>query len=252
MAINKRVISLVVILSIALILSLLSSNYFSDKNKVEEIIIDEAEAKVEYTFLVGERLKYNIYSLGIKVGEAIISYQGRKDLDGKILDYVTIESNAPGFKDLEKIYGNIKNFSPVRVEREIKLFGEDINIIEDYNEIENEVTITRRAKKTTVDKIKSADTISNVILLLYHFRNKNELYEIGDEIEFNLPTQKLKMLVDKKTQIKVPFGRFEAIFVRSKPSRFKVWFRDDEDRLPLRIQGAIGFGNTYLSLAEIE
>jgi hypothetical protein len=58
------------------------------------------------------------------------------------------------------------------------------------------------------------------------------------------------MVVDKQTKIKVAKGEFEAVFVKSVPSRFKVWFKKD-DRLPLRIQGAIGFGNTYLDLKEV-
>ncbi|MDD5355809.1 MAG: hypothetical protein PHY56_04695, partial [Candidatus Omnitrophica bacterium] len=213
--------------------------------------IEDKDSQQHYPFAAGEKLKYFIYSAGIKVGEFNITYLGRKDFKDKARDVILAEAQAPGFIDREEIYGSIETFSPVRVERNIRLFGENINIVEEYDENTNEALITRKARNTTTQRIISEDKISNIMLLLYHFRYKKNEYRIGEKFGFNLPTQKLEMLIDKITTINVPKGRFQALFVKSAPARFKVWLRS-EDMLPLRIQGAIGFGNTYLDLKEIE
>lgn len=205
----------------------------------------------QYPFPVGEKLKYFIYSAAIKVGEANITYLGKKDIKGITRDVVMVEAKAPGFIDVDIIYGDINNISPVRVERKIKLFGENMDIIEEYDEDGKQVVITKIARKTTIQRIATQDKINNVILLLYHVRSNNYKYGIGEKFKFNLPTQKLEMQVEKNADIKVPLGKFPTIFVKSIPSRFKVWFKSD-DKLPLRIQGAIGFGNTYLDLKEVK
>ena len=204
-----------------------------------------------YQFSVGEKLNYFIYSAGIRVGNASITYLGKQDLGGAAQDVILVQVKAPGFSDRDIIYGDIETFSPTKVERQIKLFNEDIEIIEEYRKDKKEVFITREGKKTTTQKIISDNKIGNIILLLYHFRSNKDKHKIGERISFNLPTQKLEMFVDKDTAIKVPAGEFQAIFVKSDPARFKVWFRGS-DRIPLRIQGAIGFGNTYLDLKEVE
>ncbi|MDD5005804.1 MAG: DUF3108 domain-containing protein [Candidatus Omnitrophica bacterium] len=204
----------------------------------------------KYPFPIGEKLRYGIYSAGFKVGNVGITYLGQKEISGVSADVVILESRAPGFSDVEIIYGDISSFTPLRVERKIYLLGENINILEEYDVKKNEVTITRKARKTTIEKIKCKGKISNIILLLYYFRYKNNSYKIGDEIEFSLPTEQLKMLVEKETEIKVPKGQFKAIFIKSIPPRFKVWFLKDKDSIPLRIQGAIGVGNTYLALLD--
>jgi hypothetical protein len=206
---------------------------------------------LQYPFSVGEKLKYFIYSAAIKVGEVDITYLGKKEIKGILRDVILLEAKAPGFTDKDTIYGDIRTFSPVRVERKIRLFGENMDIIEEYDGDGREVVITKMARKKTVQRIATPSKISNVILLLYHVRCNNYKYNIGKKFEFNLPTQKLEMRVEKNTKIKVPKGEFPAIFIKSIPSRFKVWFKKD-DGLPLRIQGAIGFGNTYLDLKGVE
>lgn len=270
MIINKRVTSLAVLIILwVAVISIVSYYFVKEKgltiNNIkiieffkrgefqQKITREKTKSEIdEFPFRVGEKLKYGIYSVGLKVGNVDITYLGRKKINGVLMDSILVESKAPGFNDVETIYGKIDSFSPARVERKIRLFGEDIEITEEYDEVKKEVVITRRAKKTTVKKIASKDRIGNVILLLYHFRYKRDNYKIGDKIEFNLPTQRLEMLVDKETKIKVPSGNFTSLFVRSVPSRFKIWFRNDADSIPLRIQGAIGFGNTYLVLLDVE
>lgn len=206
----------------------------------------------DYPFRLGEKLKYGIYAAGLKVGEAIITFWGDVKINDITTKLVVLEAKGPGFSDIEKVYGDIDSFTPIRVERKIRLFGEDIFILEEYDHSKNDVIITRKAKKTTIEKISSKEKLGNVILLLYYFRYKKDKYKIGDRISFNLPTKELEMLVDKQTDIRVPAGDFSAILLRSIPSHFTVWFNKDTNSVPLRIQGVIGFGNTYLSLTDME
>lgn len=229
-------------------------NKFSIREEEAVALGDGKESKSdikEYPFNAGEKLYYGIYSAGLKVGSATITYLGPKVINGKVASFITLEARAPGFYDSEKIYGDIETSLPIRIEREVRLFGKDINIIEDYDHEKMEVVISRNSQNADQEVIKSEDRINNIILLLYQFRYKKD-YKCGDKLQFNLPTKQLEMLVDEERRIKVPYGRYDSIFIRSIPPRFKVWFRNDKDRIPLRIQGAIGFGNTYLALLKVE
>ncbi len=208
------------------------------------------ESVPQYPFKIGERLNYGIYSVGVKVGSAVITYLGEKQVAGQLVSLITIKATAPGFYDVERIYGDIANSTPLRIEREIKLFGKNINIIEEYDKKNNEVLITHVSNNKT-EKIKGKSIFNNIILLLYQFRYNNN-YEIGEKLQFNLPTKKLEISIDSQKSIKVPFGKFDAIFVKSIPSQFKAWFQKGKDGIPLRVQGAIGFGNTYLSLISVD
>lgn len=206
----------------------------------------------EFPFFPGEQLKYGIYSSSIKVGHATITYKGRQKLANSIVDVIVVEAKAPGFYDVDTIYGFIESFTPLKVERKINLFGEAISILEEYNLSADKVVITRQGRKTTIEKLESSNKIGNIILLLYYFRHRERKFDIGDRFEFNLPTKKLEMVVDKFSKLVVPKGRFNALFIHSIPSKFKVWLDPENGNIPLRIQGAIGFGNTYLALIDVE
>lgn len=206
----------------------------------------------QFPFPPGEQLRYGIYSSSIKVGHATITYKGREKLGDNIVDVVAVEAKAPGFYDVDTIYGSIESFTPLRVERKINLFGEDIAIHEEYSHSTNQLIITRQGRKTTVEKIESSNKIGNVILLLYYLRRSERKFEVGDSFEFNLPTKKLEMVVSKFSKVTVPKGKFNALFIHSIPPKFKVWLDPENGNIALRVQGAIGFGNTYLALIDVE
>lgn len=229
------------------------SSFFSLSEASDESrVSNHKTSQPHYPFRPGEELRYGIYSTVLKVGLASITYKGREKLGNRIVDIIVVEAKAPGFHDIDTIYGVIENFTPLRVERKINLFGENVEILEEYNQLTNEVIITRKGKKTTVKKLKSNKAIGNVILLLYYFRLNKRAFNVGDKLEFNLPTKNLEMRVDKYLKLKVPKGKFNALFIRSIPKKFKVWLDPQQGNIPLRIQGAIGFGNTYLALIDIE
>lgn len=200
----------------------------------------------------GEVLSYGIYSAGIKVGKATITYKGKVDLDGHLVDVVVLQAQAPGFRDTDTIYGLIESFTPIKVERAIELFGEKVQIVERYNPETNEVEITRKGKEVSVNKIKSEKKLGNIILLLYYFRCSQKRFSLGEKLAFNLPTKQLELVVDKYQPIKVPKGKFNSLFIQSVPPKFKLWLDEEKEYLPLRIHGAIGFGNTYLALIDIQ
>jgi len=225
---------------------LLSKVYKSEL--IEESKIAHVDKK-KITNLKKEKFKYGIYLAGLKIGESVISFEGSTKLNGKDVLLITMESKAPNFYDYEEIYGNSGDFTPVLVKRKIKLFGENIEITEEYNQEEKEVVITRKSKKTTIEKITSENRLNNIILFLFYFRTKKAL-KIGEKFTFNLPTKSLEMEIVKSVPIKTPCGRFNAYYLRSLPAKFKAWFSNDENLMPLRIDGAVGFGNTRLILIE--
>jgi len=235
--------------------NILSSLKVAPLAKASASVLNEQEKKndaPQYPFAAGEQLQYGIYSALLKVGSAVITYQGREEFNGTSVDVVKLEAHAPGFHDIDIIYGDFATFTPRFVKREISLFGEKISITEDYNAASNSVTVTRKAKETTVETIKSDKRIGNIILLLYYFRINKERLAVGDALTFNLPTKQLLMKVSKFSQLSVPMGKFRSVYIHSLPPKFKVWLAPDEGNLPLKIQGAIGFGNTFLSLIDVK
>ena len=202
----------------------------------------------EYPFRQGEKFQFGIYQFGIKIGDAVIAYHGSEQIDGKNLIHVSLEAKGPAIFDREDIYGDPQTFLPVLVKRKVKVFGKDENITERYNKNGNRVVIVYEEENKASQTLESEQPLNNIILFLYYLRFRPEL-EVEDTFKFSLPTIDLQMQVAKKSRIKVPKGTFESFYVHSVPSRFKAWLRV-EDKIPLRIDGAVGFGKTYLALIE--
>ena len=203
----------------------------------------------DFYALKKEKFRYGIYLTGFKIGESTISFEGIKELNGRDVVFITMESKAPSFYDYEEIYGSVDDFTPLLVKRKVRMLGEDIQITEEYDQENKKVTITRKSKETKVQTISSEKQLNNIILFLFYLRTKKRL-EIGEKIAFNLPTKSLEMVISKTTSIKTPKGRFEAYYLESSPSKYRAWFSSDEDLIPLRIDGAVGFGNTRLVIIE--
>jgi len=245
---NKRLILFIIVLTLVFFIIFINKNQSTFSAPIKPP--DQSRNIPNSELRVGEVLKYGIYAGIIKVGSSSFTYLGKIKFKDRLVDNIIVESSAPGFYDKESILGDISTFTPFRIERQIRLFGENISIVEDYDQNKNELVITRTAKKVEVNRIKSDLKMSNIILLLYHYRINSNL-KLKKTLELNLPTKKLVAKVTKDVYIKVPYGRYPSYLVQSDPPDFKAWISKEDDGIPLRIQGAIGFGNTHLSLIDV-
>ena len=45
---------------------------------------------------------------------------------------------------------------------------------------------------------------------------------------------------------------YEAYYLESSPKKYRIWLGTSERKIPLRIDGAVGFGNTSLVMKEYQ
>ncbi|MFA5039308.1 MAG: DUF3108 domain-containing protein [Candidatus Omnitrophota bacterium] len=203
-------------------------------------------------FPSGENIKFGVYSRFLKVGSGELAYEGQTGEGEQALQHVRLRVDSFSVKDAEDVYGSMDFLFPVKAERKIRLFGRDEEITETYASDHKSVTI----RKTTPGEeekewsIESPEPLQNVLLMVYRLRNDAEL-AVGKEYPIVLPTQKFLLKVKEITSLKVPLGTFEAFYIESTPSKYKIWISADDKRIPLRIQGLISFGSVHMAATEI-
>ncbi|MEW5758674.1 MAG: hypothetical protein AB1755_04290 [Candidatus Omnitrophota bacterium] len=192
----------------------------------------------------GEKIIYDV----LPVGRAEYNDLGLINLDGKKLNLSTFQTNVLGFYDLEKLYSDPDTLLPVKVERDILLWGMREYIIEEYD-LEKYTVIFKnfKAKGKGTPKIeirKSDGPIHNAILLPFYLRKLLNL-EVGWTIDARFP-DKFKIRLISIEEISVPGGNFRAYHFTSVPNKFEIWISVDNPRLPIKIKGMGGFGYTLV------
>ena len=201
-------------------------------------------------FREGERFLYDIILGLFKAGSAELIFHGLDTLDGREVYVITLETKLTNFHDKEKIYADVNNFYPVRVERDINMWGRSIEIVEDYNQNDKFVKIQKKEwGRTKVQTIHSDKKIQNAILLIYFYRNSK--FKEDSVFAFNLPTKKINMKLSKIEEIRVPKGTYKAQLLKSMPGQYKVWFDTTKEKIPLRIDGMMSFTGGRMVLSEI-
>lgn len=210
------------------------------------------QAKEPNVFQPGERIRFGVYSTAIKVGSGELIYKGPVAREGKLLQNVVFKVSTISVRDEDSVYGSLDFTSPVRVERSIRIFGNDELIQEDYAKDYRSVLISKSVNGAAPveQTLSSEENLGNILLLIYKLRNINELKD-GGPYKIVLPTQTFELYVKKNRKIKTPLGLFDAIYLESKPSKYRIWLKDAPDRLPLRIQGLVAGGMLYLVATEV-
>ncbi|MCK4903499.1 MAG: DUF3108 domain-containing protein, partial [Candidatus Marinimicrobia bacterium] len=123
----------------------------------------------------------------------------------------------------------------------------------DYN---NSIVITNK------DTININGAVRDPYSLLYYFRTIP--LEVGQILDFTTFDNKkltgFQVIVDDKQTLETPAGKFPCVIV--KPFRegktllknegdMKIWFSDDELRLPVQIQIKLKYGSMLLQLRTI-
>jgi len=211
--------------------------------------------------LEGEVITFGIYSTGIfKVGSGRLAYLGMSGTgEGAASDrserHQTVDFTVSSFSvnDHERIMGTRDFVSPVRVIRDVRVFGKDEHIVEHYTDEGHRVTIRKRVEEEepVETEITSPKPLGNVLLLIYRLRCDPEL-AVGTSYDITLPTTAFKLTVKDIRPLKVPLGRFDAFYIESEPKKYRIWLSADKRRLPLRIQGLAGGGLAYLAAVKVE
>ena len=213
-------------------------------------------------FKVGERLTYTLQFNIIKMGRGYLSVESINNISGIQSYHVKFQANTLKFadhifrvRDQIDIWLNKTDLTTVKIIKQINegKYHRDYSISIDYN---NSIAITNK------DTIKINGTVRDPYSLLYYFRTIP--LEIGQTLDFTtLDNNKLtsfQVIIDGKETVETPAGIFPCVIV--KPFRegktllknegdMKIWFSDDELRLPVQIQIKLKFGSMLLQLRTI-
>ncbi|MBU1086564.1 MAG: DUF3108 domain-containing protein [Candidatus Omnitrophica bacterium] len=190
---------------------------------------------------IGEKIKYDLFLSGVRVGTAEYHHSRKTYLNKKLVDVITFHTQAMSFKDRETIYCDSSTFLPLVVERKISKPIKPEKIREVYDQENFKLTITNQRFGTSTTEISSTEPIHNSIILPFFVRNAPDLAK-GWTFTANLPQGKYRIELMGTEEVETPAGKFEAYYFESDPSKIKIWISTDERRIPLRIDGTGGIG----------
>ncbi len=211
-----------------------------------------ADAPTALPFRPGETIQYDIKKLKMRVGQASLTFHGLVSLDGQSALLITFTSKGLKFFDEEKIYVDPRTFLPQRVERDLNIFGKKEKIVEYYNAHEGSVRIVKTAKgETTEQVIKRSVPLDNIYCFIFRYRVSGK-FTPGETFEIHLPTKDVQFQAQKPRRFQFGEKEITAHYLQSDPAQYRVWFDPQAHKVPLRIDGAIGFGNTAMILRKYD
>ncbi len=203
-------------------------------------------------FKPGETIRYAIKQSGVKVGEASLVFQGPADAGGKKSVLIVFTSKGFNFLDEERIFLDPDTFLPRMVVRNLNIFGRQENITEEYDPAAGGIRITKTAQgKTTVDVLAKPGVIDNIYGFIYRYRRQGE-FNKGETFAMRLPTLDVTMQDVGDMSFNAAGKTYTAALMRSVPAKYSVWMDKSDQRLPLRIAGAVGIANTVMIMTGYE
>ena len=193
-----------------------------------------------------EVISYKIRKFGFNVGQATLTFAGRKDFENRSLDLIIFKADGFNFYDEEKIYLDPDTFCPVLVERDLDIFGKKEKIVEEYSNVEGKITIAKESGgKKTRQVLQKRGVIDNIYGFIYRYRHQG-LFKIGEILNIRLPTKDFKIELIKQVKLAAAEKDFDCFYMESDPAQYKIWFDTGPQKLPLRISGAVGLANAVM------
>ena len=213
-------------------------------------------------FKVGERLTYTLQFNIIKMGRGYLSVESNDTISGVQSYHVRFQAKTSKFadniyrvRDKIDIWLNTSDLTTLKLLKQLNEgnYHKNYDTSIDYN---NLIAITNN------DTLKINGPLQDPYSLLYYFRTIP--LEIGQILNFttfdNKKLTNFQVIVDGKETVKTPAGTFPCIII--KPFRegktllkndgdMKIWFSDDELRLPVQIKIKLKFGSMLLQLKTI-
>lgn len=194
----------------------------------------------------GERIEYKITKVGIKAGEASLTFAGPRIYRGKKIILIVFQAKAFNFLDEERIFVNPKDYFPLFVERNLNIFGKKEKILEEYSP--GHIKITKGKEKQVIDK---GGTVDNIYAFIYRYRQQGS-FKIGEVLNIPLPTKDVKVKVVKQETISAARQKYESFYLESEDGSYKIWFDASTKKIPLRINGAVKLANADMVMTKYE
>ena len=203
-------------------------------------------------FLKGETIHYDIEKFKLNVGEATLTFNGMVEVQGRKALSITFTANGFKFFDEEHIYIDQNTFYPILIKRHLKMFGKEEDIIEFYDAQKGKVRIVKTAKgESTEQTLENGGRFDNIYGFIYRHRYLGQFNQ-NKEYNLHLPTRDLKFQFGKQSQLKVADQNFDAVSMQSTPKKYEVWFDNSPKRIPLKINGALGFGKMAMIFKKLQ
>ena len=93
--------------------------------------------------------------------------------------------------------------------------------------------------------ISKENRLENIYGFLYRCRFSGT-FELGEQMQVSLPTKDLTLRLIKTVKLQLEKENFDTYYLQSKPKQYQIWFDAGEKKIPLRIDGAVGFGKTSM------
>ncbi len=207
-----------------------------------------------YDQYIGEMVRYDVRSLAMKMADAHIELKGKVDLDGRKAYLITFEAKGANFYDREKIYADIKDLYPLRIERDVNYLGSIEKITEVYDQDKFVVTVTKTTKAKPQPEmiiLKKKARIDNLYCFIYRYRLMGS-FRLGSSLELNLPTKDVSVKIVKNTKIKIADRMYNAFLLETTPAQYRLWFDTSQERVLLRIDKSAMVGGTSMIMTKYE
>lgn len=203
-------------------------------------------AGIDLPFKKGEVITFAIKKLGVKAGNATLTFEGATQIKGQPTYLIIFKAEGFNFYDEEKIYVHPETFAPVMVLRDLNIFGSKEKITEEYLSQEGKIVITKTTgENTTREEIKKQGQIDNIYGVIYRYRAFGK-FTVNDKVDLRLPTRDVTLKIEKSLNMKAAGQLYNAFYMASVPSKYQVWFDAGAQKIPLRITGAVGMANTTM------
>ena len=200
-------------------------------------ILYASDMKTSFPFKQGETIHYDIKKMGVRAGQATLVFNGPQEREGQKMLLVTFTAKGFQFFDEEKIYLDPKTFYPVVVERNIDMFGKKEKITEAYSK--GLVKILKDEKDNHTEQVLKKDArIDNIYGFIYRYRAQGK-FHIGEQHKIHLPTQDVTVKLVGQKELDIAGQKYDSFYVEGKPKKIKLWFANNPEKLPLRIDGAL-------------
>ncbi len=211
-----------------------------------------AEKPILLAFSQGETITYDIKKLKLNVGTATLTYKGLVNVNGREALEVILSAEGFQFFDEEKIYLDAATFHPLVIKRDLDIFGVKEKIIEFYDLERGKIRIVKTAKgETSEEIIESGERFDNIYGFIYRVRQRGQ-FKMGEEFQLHLPTRDVSFKLVERKQVEAAGREFDAYYMDSVPKKYKVWFDSGPKKIPLMIDGAIGFGRTSMIMTDYQ
>jgi hypothetical protein len=200
---------------------------------------------------IGEVLTYDVFMGKMKLGSSVYRWLENNLLNGIAVNVIEVETNLVRFKDKETIYSDPQSRLPVKVTRDILNFLLRERIVEEYDQNQFTVTITKKSLGPASRVVLKKDKPIQNALLLPHYVRDLPAIEAGLTVMAHLPTRSLEIKYVSIDEIVVPAGTFKAYHFSSEPRQVDIWISVDDDRIPLKVQG-LGMFNYTMMLRKYE